>query len=121
VARFRPTPYVSMYVCTIRLKITESSISSQEQDIAAVNDDSVQQRLKLDSVRQQTVGARKALCLLRDEYDSACEDMKLLLEAIDQRRLLLVSLDAQLQSDITQRRCEIEVQCKRVHHRIDQS
>jgi len=51
----------------------------------------------------------EALRLLRTEYDSAQQDMELLLEAIDKRHQLLDSVDSRLDSELTSRHFDIQV------------
>jgi len=97
----------------VRLKEMEvCGRSSFQQPVQNVNvsGEIQRQHKELDSLRQQNNNESEALCLLRAQYDSVQQEMEKLLEAIDKRHQLLDSLDSQLDSEITSRRQDIEVQ-----------
>ena len=92
------------------LETDGKSIPEQPIQNIGASDEISWHREELDSLQQQTKVECDALRLLRSEYDSAQRDMELLLETIDKRRQLLDSLDSQLDSELTARRYDIEVQ-----------
>lgn len=64
---------------------------------------------QLELVRQKIVGERETLDQVHNEIASGQQDLQVLLEAINKRHHILESLDAQLDSEIVQRRRDIEV------------
>jgi len=75
-----------------------------------VNEEISRQHEELHSLQQQMKVECEALHLLRTEYDSAQRDMEMLVEVINKHRQLLDSLDLQLDSELTARQRDIEVQ-----------
>ena len=94
---------------SVRLKEMETTFQQSVQDVN-VGGEIYRQRGELDSLQRQINSESEALCRLHTEYDSAQREMELLLETINRRHELLDSLDSQLDSDITARRRDIEVQ-----------
>ena len=95
----------------VRLKEVErNGLNGFHESVPDVGDEIYQQREELDSLRQQMNSESEALRRLRAEYDSVQREMEMLLEVIDKRHQLLDSLDSELDSEITARRHDIEVQ-----------
>jgi len=88
----------------------ETASKSSYQQSVQIIDVTDEIRQHHEELQQQINNKSEALRLLHVECDAAQQELELLLEAIDKRHQLLDSLDSELDSTITARRRDIEVQ-----------